>query len=89
MSIFIISGLMFEPNVDNSPLIHYSIRDMKTYHKYLNQLDFYMYGKILSYSYVCPGGGHTQYDCQKLLGWSDSMENRLIQCFLIDSDLHV
>ncbi|XP_071135537.1 sodium/potassium-transporting ATPase subunit beta-like [Mytilus edulis] len=38
-----LKGLMFEPNVDNSPLIHYSIRDMKTYQKYLNQLDFYMY----------------------------------------------
>ncbi|XP_052087580.1 sodium/potassium-transporting ATPase subunit beta-like isoform X2 [Mytilus californianus] len=38
-----LKGLLFEPNVDGSPLIHYSIKDMNTYHKYLNQLDFYMY----------------------------------------------
>jgi hypothetical protein len=36
---------MFEPLIDHIPFIKYSIADMKTYSKYLVQLEHYVYGK--------------------------------------------
>ena len=51
---FFFSGLMFEPFIDDIPFIKYSVGDMKTYSKYLDQLQYYVYGKtILCYYTMC------------------------------------
>ena len=36
-------GLMFEPLIDHIPFIKYSIADMKTYSKYIDKLQYYVY----------------------------------------------
>ena len=41
-----ILGLLFQPSVDDIPVIHYRVADKKTYVKYINQLDFFVNGKV-------------------------------------------
>lgn len=49
---FFFSGLMFEPFIDDIPFIKYSVGDMKTYSKYFDQLQYYVYGKTIPCYYT-------------------------------------